>query len=166
MTANTPPPVSQLFNLAQTFYIDPSVVGGATTVGISAIEVFFMFVPAPYNNTTGIQTPGVSIFLTETYNGLPVINPNTYNNVTRVNYSAIGASSDASLPTTFRFATPVQVPTGKTYAFLVSFDQNEQFVLWHEEKGFPLVGTLQANGQYTPCPGPSSQYTGQYFEYV
>jgi hypothetical protein len=165
MTANTPP-TSQLFNLGQTFFIDPSVCGGATTIGISAVDLFFMFVPAPINNLTGITYPGVSLYITETYNGIPIINANTYSQIARAEYQAIGASSDASLATTFRFQSPIQVPTGATYAFLVSFDQNEQFALWHEEKGFPLVGSLQANGQYIACPGPSSAYCGQYFEYV
>lgn len=161
----TPPPTAQLFNLGQTFFVDPSVVGGASSVSISAVDLFFMFVPAPINNVTGVNNPGVNLYLADTYNGLPVISQNTYSQIARCEYNQISASSDASLATTFRFQNPIQVATGQTYAFLVSFDQNEQFALWHEEKGFPLVGTL-SNGSYTPCPGPSSQYCGQYFEYV
>ena len=148
------------FNFGHTFFFESSTVAGASVAGISSIDLYFMYRPSWNNNISGIDYPGITLYLTDTLDGYPVINENTFKNVARVEWSAIKTSSDATLATNFRFNSPVQVLTDQKYAFLVSYDGNDQFMPWYNRRGYLLAGTSQVS------PGPSSQYVGEYYEYV
>ena len=148
-----------IFNFCRTFYLDASLVQGASTAGISSVDLYFMYRPNSGYNQSGINGPGISMYLTETIYGVPKITESTFTTVARAEWNAIKTSSDASVPTKFKFNTPVQLETNKTYAFLISYDGNEQFLPWFNRRGYPLTtGGLS--------PGSSSQISGEYFEFV
>lgn len=152
--------MSVLFNYGHTFFIDPAAVGNSSVVGITSINLFFAYRPNFQNNVSNINFPGITLYLTETIYGAPKVTAETFNHVARAEWNSIFTSSDGSQPTNFRFANPVQLKTGFEYAFLVSYDGNEQFLPWFDRKGYILVGTQ------TPSPGPSSPINGQYYEFV
>ena len=97
------------FNFGHTFFFESSTVAGATVAGISSIDLYFMYRPTWNNNISGIDYPGITLYLTETEDDLPVVNTNTFKNVARAEWAAIKTSSDASIATKFRFNSPVQL---------------------------------------------------------
>lgn len=149
----------QSFNKSQTFFLDPNTVGGAPSVRISACDLFFQAKPDRTNNASGIKNPGVSIIVVPTIYGVPKID-NVQYTIARAEYDQIATTSDASLPTRFRFSTPVPVDTGKEYAIVIMFDGSENFVLWNSKVGDFLIDTK------TISPGPSGKYIGKYYDYT
>src|ERR1700733_14849855 len=125
--------IQPLFNTAQTFWLEGDVLGSALTAEISAVDIFFKYMPSSNNNQSGMTAPGVTMYLAETIYGVPQITANTYNQYARLEYNAIVTTSDASVPSTFVFTTPVKVVTGALYAILLSYDGNETFVPWTAE---------------------------------
>jgi hypothetical protein len=158
----TTPPILQLYNLAQSFFLDAEPLKGAKKVGISSIELFFKQKPQASGNKSGIQDPGVSVFIVETdADKKPLIDPvvtgtSTYD-IARVEYENIQTSSDASRPTKFKFDDPIEVETNKEYCLIVRFDGNEDFILWSSKQNDLLLGTNK------PSPGPSGKYTGNFY---
>lgn len=154
--------IPQVYNLAQTFYLDSQTVQGAKKVGISSVEVFFKEKPNPTTNKSGINNPGVVLMIVPTDpDKVPIITP-VYNgshnyDFARVEYPDIATSSNASRPTRFKFSRPVLVETDKEYAFILRFDGNEEFNLWSSKQGDLLLGTNKVS------PGPSGKYTGNYY---
>ena len=116
-------PIIQLYNLAQSFFLDAEPLKGAKKVGISSVELYFKQKPQPSANKSGIQNPGVSVFIVETdTNKSPVIDPvvkgsSTYD-IARAEYENIQTSSDASRPTKFKFDDPIELETNKEYCHL------------------------------------------------
>jgi hypothetical protein len=149
-------------NVSQTFYVDKSIVQNAAEVMITAIDLYFKRKPNETNNGSGITAPGVTIQLVPTANGVPVLdNINAVNTPqARCEYSEIDASSDASLPSQFRFLQPVPVRTNAEYAMVISYDGDEDFEVWTSKKGHYLIGTTQTS------PGASGNYSGNYFEKI
>src|SRR5687768_4082473 len=149
-----------VFSGAQSWYLNPSVVANSATVDLAAIGMYFMYRPSATNNRSGIDYPGISMYLTSMREGVPdVSNSQIFQAVARVEWNAVMTSSDASLETLFRFQNPVTLETGKSYAFLWAYDGTEDFLPWTNVKGFNMVGTT------TPSPGPSSSAGGAYFLY-
>lgn len=149
-----------IFNYGQTFFLDPASVGNSTAAGITSVNLYFQARPNFQDNQTGTMFPGISLYLTGTAFGIPQVTPRTFLQVARAEWNQISTSSDGTQPTNFRFPNPIFIPTGFSYAFLVSYDNNEQFVSWMDRTGNFLVGTQ------TPSPGPSSPINGQYYEFV
>ena len=131
---------------------------------ISAVDLYFKHKPSIDLNYSGVSYPGVSIFIAETMYGVPRITRQsglfTLEGVKKVRYNDIETSSDASVPTTFRFTTPFLVDTNKEYAIIWRFDYSDQFVLWTSRQGDLLVGTN------TISPGPSGSFIGTYFDFM
>ena len=156
--------LTEIFSGAQTFFIDPSSANNATQVMISAVDLYFKHKPSIDLNYSGVSYPGVSIFIAETMYGVPRITRQsglfTLEGVKKVRYNDIETSSDASVPTTFRFTTPFLVDTNKEYAIIWRFDYSDQFVLWTSRQGDLLVGTN------TISPGPSGSFIGTYFDFM
>lgn len=147
-----------LFNGAQSFYIDPTVVQGSTTVDLAAVSLFFMYRPSVSSNKSGVQYPGITMFLTDVVNGLPnMANVAIFQNIARCEWNAISTSSDASAETVFTFRNPITLNTKKAYAMCWAYDSGEDFLPWTNIKGHDLVGTTQIS------TGPSSLYGGSYF---
>jgi hypothetical protein len=158
----TTPAPAQVYNLAQSFFLDSQVVKGARKVGISSIDVYFKEKPNPITNKSGINNPGVVLMLVPTDpDKIPIISP-IYNgshnyDFARVEYPDIATSSDASRATRFKFSRPILVETDKEYAFILRFDGNEEFNMWYSRQGELLLGTNKVS------PGPSGKYTGNYY---
>lgn len=151
----------EVYNVAQTFYVDPDTVKGARSVGISSIELFFKKKPNPSANRSGIVNPGVTLFLCETTpEKIPIIDSFSsghVDNTVDVPYHMIATSTDASRATKFEFEKPILVQTGKEYAFVVKFHGNDDFELWTSKQGDLLVGTNKVS------PGPSGKFVGNYY---
>jgi hypothetical protein len=156
------PAISQIYNLAQSFYVDSQTVSGAKRVGITAVDLFFKQKPNPINNKSGINNPGVILMIVPTDpDKVPVVTP-VYNgshgyDFARVEYPDIATSTDASRHTRFKFSKPILLETDKEYAFIARFDGNEDFLLWSSKQGDLLLGTNKVS------PGPSGKYTGNYY---
>jgi hypothetical protein len=139
---------------AQTFILDKNAVAKADEVKITRVDLFIRRKPHPIDNKSGIQYPGMEIVIVPTKDTRPVYNPRKKYPVARVPYGKIFSSSNATLPTKFRFDNPVTLQTGKEYAIIVRVDGNEDFVLWKGRAGHWLVGTqTQWNGQTNPNVG-------------
>ena len=153
------------FNGAQSFFIDPSIVGNAPQVMISSIDLFFKHKPALDSNYSGVSTPGATLFIAETMYGVPRITRKsgifTADGISTVDYFNINTSSDSSVPTNFRLNMPFLVDTNKEYSFIWTFDYLDQFELWKSVQGDILVGTTN-----TTSPGPSGSYTGTYYDFL
>lgn len=155
-------PILQIYNLAQSFFLDAETVKGSKTVGISSIELFFRQKPNPTGNKSGLSNPGVTMYICETDADkrplLGSIISGAYNyDVARVEYPDIATSSNASRGTKFKFKNPVNLDTNKEYAFVVKFDGNENFILWTSKQGDNLLGTNKTS------PGPSGKFIGNYY---
>lgn len=151
----------EVYNVAQTFYVDPDTVKGAASVGISSVDLFFKKKPNPATNKSSLVEPGVMLFIVETTpEKVPIISDfssGLIDNTCYVEYSMIATSTDSSRPTKFKFDKPILVQTGKEYALVVKFDGNDDFVLWTSKQGDLLVGTNKVS------PGPSGKFVGNYY---
>ena len=126
---------------------------------LSSVDLFFQAKPNRTGNRSGIDNPGVSLFVCETIYGVPMITNQTYE-IARVEYDQIATTSDASLATKFRFRNTVSVDTGKEYAIVIMFDGSEDFILWSSKTGDFLIDTKQISS------GSSGKYIGNYYDYV
>ena len=147
-----------VFNVAQTITIDPAL--SFQNVAVTSINVYFKYKPAANNNMSGMQLPGVTMYLTPTIYGVPQITADSLVNLARCEWSQIITSSDASVPTKFRFLQPQQVTPGSTYAIVLSFDGNETFEPWTAVNGYWIVGTRNVYS------GRNNPFAGSYFEFV
>lgn len=156
----TSPPL-EVYNVAQTFYVDPDSVKGAPSVGISAIDLFFKQKPNPSTNKSGIVDPGVTLFICDTTpEKVPVVEAfgsGAIDHTAYVEYSDIATSTDASRPTKFKFTKPVIVETGKEYALVIKYDGNDDFIPWTSRQGDLLLGTNKVS------PGPSGKFVGNFY---
>jgi hypothetical protein len=148
------------FNLAQSFFIDKGLVQNAPSVRIAAVDLYFKSKPSATENFSGVNTPGVTVFIVPTIYGVPKLNKNDEYELSRLPYAQILTSSDATAATRFRFHMPVSVSTDREFALVVSYDGNAPFVLWNSVQGDLLLNST------TISPGPSGKYTGSYFEFV
>lgn len=149
-----------IFNAAQVFWVDKSLVAGASTVGLTAVDLFFVSKPFVDGNRSGIESPGAWISLLPVQNNVPVLDE--YFNAARVRvaYEKVLTSADASLATTFRFTKPAPVMTNTDYALLVWYDGNEDYVLWLNNSG----DTLLDSGN--PSTGSTDAHVGPFYSYI
>lgn len=147
------------FNLAQTFFIDPSVVNNAVEINISSVELFFKEKPTS-KSSTGISSPGVTVFLVPCKNRLPVISSLSSMPSARLEYDQITTSTDASVSCKFVFRDTVPVKTNTEYAIIVKYDGNSsEYKLFSAKENEWLLGTK------TLSSGVNGQYIGNYFTY-
>lgn len=137
----------------QTFFIDPNVLGNSSSVDITDLTLYFRNKPLRRRNRTGLQDPGVTVFITEVVNDIPDIDNQLKGSVVDLSWSQIGTSPDASVGTTFPFAEPVRLQAGREYAIGISVD-DDLFVLWDSRKGDVLVGSNELSS------GSSAEHRG------
>lgn len=155
---------SVIFNFAQSFFVDPQSVKDAKEVDLSSVDLYFKEKPRATGNKSGIENPGVSIFICEIdANKNPNVMPylgGVATSIAKVAYPEIVASADASGLTKFKFDRPVRIKTGIEYAVVGIFDGNENFSLWSSKQGDILLGSNK------PSPGPSGKYVGSYYNSI
>jgi len=151
------------FSAAQVFYIDPSLVASSPTVDLDRIDLYFKSKPQATNNKSGINNPGVNIYIVPTSNTIPQLPALALNAVrsARQDYNSVVVSNDASLVTTFRFDPPVLCSTGQNYAFILAYDGDEDFQPWLDTAGEVLIGT-----QTISTGAPSTTGVGPYFSFI
>jgi len=110
--------------IAQTFLInEPSDVPG---VFVSKIDIFFK---------TAHPTLGVEMQIREVENGAPSFKIVPHGRKT-LEASQVSVSSDASVPTTFVFDSPLFLKSGREYAFVVlPVGSNDGYNIWLGELG-------------------------------
>ena len=128
------------FSYIQTFYADANIVGGATQISISSIDLYFSQKPDQQLNASGIESPGVSVSICNVTNDTPILTQVYSNSHSLKQYSDIYSFSDASTPTSFGFSTPVTLATNQFYGIVVTLD-DPAYVLWTSKQGDELVGT-------------------------
>lgn len=147
------------FAKAQVFTILPTLVQNSPVCALSRVDLFFSGVPNIANNKSGIATPGVTIALLPTSNSVPVLDNLSNAPTAYVPYNSVQPTSDASVPTIFRFNPAVSIVTGKPYAICIIPDGDEDFTLWSEVVGANLVGN---NGVATSPPAQ----VGELYDYI
>lgn len=153
--------LSRRFRGAQVFYVDPASVSGSSRAAISRIDLYFKNKPDLNFNVGNVSNPGVRLFIAETIYDVPRITRDSglfTGQVSSVPLADVLTSSDATVPTTFRFIKPIEVETDKNYCFVLMYDQQSQFTLWTSKQGEILVGTTAIS------PGPSNKFIGKYYE--
>ena len=153
MSSLAPP---SFYDVAQTFYVDKLKVGSAATVKVTSIDLYFKSKPTQTKNVSGIDSPGVGIWICPVVNDIPDFGALSIYTYVRNSYDAVQAYADASQPTTFTFNTPITVATGGYYAIVVKFD-DPGYKLWTNKQGDALVGTN------TPSPGSTTVNDGKYY---
>lgn len=149
-----------LFNVAQTFTLDQTVLQGSDLVCLSSIDLYFVAVPYANTNASGITDPGVTMYVTgTTAAGQPDITNVIEGSTVRLEYNQIATSLDASLVTTAAFSSPVLLSTNTAYAVVLSYDGDEPFTPWTYVKGEDLLGSTQT------ATGVLNTGVGQYFQY-
>jgi len=155
--------ITKTFNGAHTFYVDPSIVDGKRTADISAINLYFKHKPDMFLNTNDGAKAGVTISIAETMYDVPRITRDSgifTGRVAKLELSEILTSSDATVPSTFRFAQPITVETDKSYSFIIEYDLSSDFIPWTSVQGDVLTGSTNIS------PGPSNKFIGKYYDFV
>ena len=132
-----------LFDLAQTFYVDPDQVQGSSHTFITGVDLYFYSKPVQGKTKTGIHSPGVEVYLCNTNSdNTPNLGLVHQNYGARMEYSNIAVSTIGATATRFTFRQPIPVPTNKSYGILIKFDGSDNdFVLWYNKAGQKKLGT-------------------------
>lgn len=146
------------YNRAQSFFIDSSAALDSQTVYVTSIELYFKNKPNIDQSITGVSKPGISINLCPVVDGKPQIQLCKPKTIARVEYDNINISTNASTSTKFTFKVPALITTNTPYAFVISFDNNEQFLLWKNKSGEAdiISGAITKNS--------SGKVDGNYYE--
>lgn len=130
------------FDVAQSFYLESSVVDNAVAVHITSVELYFEAKPAAGKSATGIFKPGASIYLCPMSNDQPDLQNVIQSTRARLEWDSIIVDGTATTSTKFSFTKPILVSTDAPYAFLVSFDGSDNsFNLWQSQSGETFVNT-------------------------
>jgi len=134
------------FDLGQTFFIDKQSVENSDVAFVTSVDLYFYRKPVQNQTVTGIQNPGVSVYICQTKtDGSP--DPTTIQQTygARVEYNNIVVSTTGASSTKFTFRQPVRLTTDRSYAILVKFDGSDKdFKLWGNKAGQIGVGSSTA----------------------
>lgn len=126
--------------VAQSFFVEDSAVQGGCYV--PAIDVYFGPVIGP-------NIHDVTVEIRRMVNGYPAGAPISTNAVARVAAASVVGSLDASIATRFTFQSPVYLPAGEEYAFVI-LSNSEKLSVWCSELGrraYRAGDTLSATGE-------------------
>lgn len=147
------------FNASQVFYLDKNLVN-ADHIALTSVDLFFKNKPQRTNNKSGINSPGVTVYITKTTSDdVPDVSSIPQNSSTVLEYDSILISANASAKTNAKFTTPIILPTGFWYAVVLVYDGDEDFDVWKYKEGQQVVGTNIIAGVNT------SKNVGKYYEY-
>jgi hypothetical protein len=146
------------FNIAQTFYIDPSLVKNATEINITSVELFVKEKPIP--SAVGIKLPGITVFIAPCKNRIPVVSSLASMPSSRLEWDQIIESKNASVASKFSFKNAIPLKTNTEYAIIIKYDGLDAGYKLHSAKqGEWLLGTKEVSG------GVSGQFVGNYFTF-
>ena len=144
------------YNVIQTFYADPDIVGKSSQVSITSIELYVKAKPNPSKNISGNPRPGITIKICDVENDQPILSKCYMSSLSRKEYDEIYAFGDASTSVTFGFNKPVKLATGKFYGIVISCD-DPSYEFWVNKTGDKLVGTN------SPSPGSNIVKDGKMY---
>ena len=130
--------MSAFYDYIQTFYVVPDAVNGSTETMITSLNLFFKSKPSLTNNTSGSNSPGITVWLCEVTNNSPIPQSVIKKSLTEVPYEFINTSSNALSVTTVRFNSGVILKSGKYYGIVIKFD-DPAFEIWYNKQGDKLV---------------------------
>lgn len=140
--------VSLYFDYAQTFYLDPASLDNSQYISLSDVRLYFQQKPHRTNNQSGLENPGVFLFLCEAVDGVPDLTKAYKDSIVRVGYDEINSSLSALDDTVFTFKSPMTLRTGKTYAIVINFE-DPQYSLWTATQGKRIIGSEEiCDGAY------------------
>jgi len=144
------------YNIIQTFYADPNIVGKSSQVSITSVELFVKVKPNPSKNISGNPKPGITIKICDVENDEPILSKCYTTSLSRREYDDIYAFADASTSVTFGFNKPIKLATGKFYGIVISCD-DPSYEFWVNKTGDKLVGTN------SPSPGSNIVKDGKMY---
>jgi hypothetical protein len=144
------------YNIIQTFYADPNIVGKSSQVSITSVELFVKVKPNPSKNISGNPKPGITIKICDVENDEPILTKCYTTSLSRREYDDIYAFADASTSVTFGFNKPIKLATGKFYGIVISCD-DPSYEFWVNKTGDKLVGTN------SPSPGSNIVKDGKMY---
>lgn len=149
--------MSAYFDLIQTFYIVPESVSNASELMLSSINLYFRSKPSIGSGISGLEKPGISIWICEVENSEPNPTKVIKKSIISIPYDQINISTNASTATSIRFNSPVIINSGKFYGIVVKFD-DPHFDIWYNKQGDILIGP---NGPTNiPSTGSQSRFDG------
>jgi hypothetical protein len=145
--------MAESFNLAQSFFVDSKAVDSSSVVLVTSIELYFQSKPIEGKAISGINKPGVSLYLCTMSNEQPALNTTIKNSRARLEYDSITSSTDGTVATKFSFDKPIPLTTDASYAMLIKFDGNDTgYNLWWGVSGETYTNTTKQatiNSGYT-----------------
>lgn len=144
------------FSMVQSFYADPEIVGGASEITLTSLDLFFKLKPSQTANLSGNPNAGVAIAICEVENDQPNLEKCYAYSLSYKDYSRIYSFGDASSATTFGFQQPIKLPTNRFYGIVVMLE-DPGYVLWVNKTGDRLVNTN------LPSPGVNSNKDGKLY---
>lgn len=124
--------------VAQTFYVDKDTVKGSPKAFVSSIDLYFSSKPAKVSAFSGIEEPGVDIYIcrTEVKNNqvVPVMKDDVEYGFAELQWSEVNADGNGNTPTKVVFKTPVPVDTNIPYCFVIKFDGDDIGYVLHRYK--------------------------------
>jgi len=123
-----------MYNLGQSFFLDPDIFNNASLVYLTSIDLYFKNKPIQGQTVSGINSPGVTVNLTSMKEGFPQLDLAPPRTISRVEYSSIGVSESAATSTKFTFKVPFPLLTNKSYCILIKYDDPD-FVIWKNRSG-------------------------------
>jgi hypothetical protein len=144
------------FSLIQTFYADPEIVGGASEITLTSVDLFFKLKPSQTANLSGNPNAGVAIAICDVENDQPNLQKTYAYSLSYKDFSRIYSFGDASSATTFGFNQPLKLPTNRFYGIVVMYE-DPGYVAWVNKTGDRLVNTN------IPSPGVNSNKDGKLF---
>lgn len=128
------------FNYIQTFYLNSQSVAGSAEISITSIELYFKNKPLRTNNNSGVNSPGVTVYLCPaTIDG---VDPSTslFGSIKKNSFDEIASSINATEATKFTFNNPITLNTNRYYGIVIIFDDAD-YDLWYIKQGDKLLGT-------------------------
>lgn len=130
------------FNYIQSFIIKKDSVNSAPYVFLTSLDLYFKNKPTATGNKSGIEKPGVSVYVCPFKNDTPFFDEILQNEFARAEWGSISSLADASVPTNFKFNTPVVIEPDKYYGIVIKFDDND-YQLWTAVQNQTILNTTK-----------------------
>jgi len=130
------------FNYIQSFIIKKDAVNGAQHTFLTSIDLYFKNKPTATGNKSGVERPGVSIYVCPFKEDMPFFDDALQNEFAYAEWGTISTLADASVPTNFKFNTPVTIEPEKYYGIVIKFEDND-YQLWTAVQNETILNTTK-----------------------